>query len=760
MTANAALIHHPLVHQIGWAVLHSLWEGALIGVAFGLGLVGLRRRSANARYLAGCLSLALMLAAPIATVLLEPWREPVPDDARGIISGHAGTGAPDLGILSLGAAQTTAGAKLLSQPSTGFLGRVVPVLAVGWVLGVCISALRLTQGCWRVRSLRTAGSELVDVAWLETLNDLRCCLGVSRPVRLLKSALVEVPTVIGWFRPVILLPTATLSGLTPEQLEAILAHELAHLRRLDYVVNAFQCLVEALMFYHPVAWWISRCIREERENCCDDLVVQVCGNRVAYARALAALEAFRGGLPEWAFAATGGSLLNRIRRMLGQSDEHVPALVRKVSGLALAGVGVVLIILGARLLLVPTAFQSTVRLRMERVSSGPSSLGYPPYRTSYDPYFMQTEFELLKSQAVLGPVIDQLGLRDEWGKRLAGGNRLTTSEAIALLRGKMELRPVENTSLMEIRVYSEKPDEAAAIANAIAETYRTHRSEQRAQLARGGIKALEDRLQEQEGKVKEAQRRVDALRAELNISNAAASADGPSPLITAETLRRLESTRIESKSALVQQETLLSRFEELKKDHGEEDLAQAITTAAPDSILTLLMEQLVLADQKLVVLEKDYGPEHAEVIKCKASVKDLHAKIRDRVRGIMRGCEVKVAALKKSLDNFEEEVARATTNDIQDAARSRTYYEAKRNLAEVERFRQVLTLKLASDRIEVQPPDTALVDIIELAEATTRPVAPNLPRALTFIVLGVLLDISGLCLLTGWPRGLFLAQAG
>ena len=133
----------------------------------------------------------------------------------------------------------------------------------------------------------------MDAAWVATLDDLRHRLGVSRPVRLLKSALVEVPTVIGWFRPVILLPAATLSGLTPGQLEAILAHELAHVRRLDYLVNAFQCLVETLMFYHPIAWWISRCIREERENCCDDLVVEVCGDRLGYARALVTLEGLR-----------------------------------------------------------------------------------------------------------------------------------------------------------------------------------------------------------------------------------------------------------------------------------------------------------------------------------------------------------------------------------------------------------------------------------------------------------------------------------
>src|SRR5438132_1108681 len=149
--------------------------------------------------------------------------------------------------------------------------------------------IRLTRGCWWVRRLRIRDNEPVDPAWLETLNELRRRLEISRPVRLLKSALVEVPTVIGWLRPVILLPAASLTGLTPSQLEAILAHELAHVRRLDYVVGAFQCLVETLMFYHPAVWWISRCVREERENCCDDLVVKVCGDRLAYARALATL---------------------------------------------------------------------------------------------------------------------------------------------------------------------------------------------------------------------------------------------------------------------------------------------------------------------------------------------------------------------------------------------------------------------------------------------------------------------------------------
>jgi hypothetical protein len=327
-----------------------------------------------------------------------------------------------------------------------------------------------------VRNIRLRDNEPLEAAWLETLNDLRLRLGVSRPVRLLKSALVEVPTVIGWLRPVILVPAAALSGLTPRQLEAVLAHELAHVHRHDYLVNAFQCLVETLMFYHPVAWWISRCIREERENCCDDLVIEVCGDRLLYARALAAMEGLRGELPDLAFAASGGSLLNRIRRLLGVSSETGAVSIRQLSGLALLGVGLLVIVLGVRLALSPRIYQSTARIRVEReLPDGPAD---PRASTGFDPYFIQTEFEVLQSEVVLGKVIDALDLNREWGIKHAGGGLLKTRETAALLRSRLDFRALSNTSLIEIRVSSEKPDEAARIANAIAEAYRALRYEQ------------------------------------------------------------------------------------------------------------------------------------------------------------------------------------------------------------------------------------------------------------------------------------------
>jgi uncharacterized protein involved in exopolysaccharide biosynthesis len=570
-------------------------------------------------------------------------------------------------------------------------------------------------------------------------------------VRLLKSALVEVPTVIGWVRPVILLPAATLAGLTPGQLETILAHELAHVRRLDYVVNAFQCLVEALMFYHPVAWWISRCIREERENCCDDLVINVCGDRVGYARALATLEGLRAELPEWAFAASGGSLLNRIRRLVGRTNDWGRVTAREVSGLALLGIGMVLIVLGVRMLLSPTMYQSTTRIRINHDQLDPSRCGDSRTPPGYDPYFIQTEFEVIQSEAVLGKVIQDLDLNKEWGMKYASGERLKTYETMGLLRSRLECRSVRNTSLIEIRVSSDKPEEVAAIANAIAEDYKAVRHQQFTQLRPEGIKALEDRFQVEDEKVRKARLTVDKLRVELNISDALASAEGPAPLMTADTLRKLESLRIESKAEYVRQAALLERLRTLQKELGPEGLAPAISTAAPDEVLSSYTEHLGTAEQQLVGLTKEYGPQHAEVVKVKSQIEDLHNKIKTRVEGIMLGLDAKALSLSKSLDSLEKEVALATTNDVVRANQTRPYFEAKRELEELLRYRQILDYKIASEKIESELPKTARVEIVDRAAPALRPVSPNLPRALTLILLGVLLDIVGLMMLTRRP---------
>jgi beta-lactamase regulating signal transducer with metallopeptidase domain len=739
------------MQQVGWTLLHSLWQGALVGMAFVVIRFALRRCSANTRYLAGCLCLALLAAMPVVTLLkgLPSWPEKGAADA--VMPALGGIALPGLSAAISGGSYGGNGTYWPVGRAAEILARLAPVLASVWVLGVAFFSVRLTRGCWCVGRIRTRDHEPADAAWMETLDDLRCRLGVSRPVRLLKSALVEVPTVIGWVRPVILLPAATVTGLTPGQLETILAHELAHVRRLDYVVNTFQCLVETLMFYHPVAWWISGCIREERENCCDDLVIKVCGDRLGYALALATLEGLRAELPEWAFAASGGSLLNRIRRLVGLANDEGRVTAREVSGLALLGIGLVLLALGVRVLVSPAIYQATARIRINHDQMDTSSWGDPRMAPGYDPWFIQTEFEVIQSEVVLGKVIQDLALDKEWGKKYASGDRLETWEAIALLKSKLEFRPVRNTSLVEIRVSSDKPEEAARIANAIAETYKALRHQQFTQSCREGLKALEDRFQEQEEKVKKAQQRVDKLRVELNISDAIANGDGPSPLMTTETLRKLESLRIESKAEYVRQVTLLDRLKSLGKELGPEGLAQAIPSAAPDPQLSTLLDQLTVAEQRLVAQEKQFGEKNVEVMSSEALVEHLHSKIRSRVNGIMLGLDARVLSLSNSLANLENEVALATTNDVVRADQPHPYFEAKRALEELQRFRQVLDYKIASEKIDVDQPKTTMVEIVDLAAPAMRPVSPNLPRGLALTALGVLLDIAGLLMLTRRP---------
>ena len=210
----------------------------------------------------------------------------------------------------------------------------LPLFVSVWLAGVALLTLRLFSGWMWVQRMKSHGARPAPEALQTAAERLMRRLHIGRAVRLLESTSVSVPTVIGWLKPVVLLPTSALAGLAPNQMEAILAHELAHIRRHDYIVNLFQTVVETLLFYHPAVWWLSRRIRAERENCCDDLAVSLCGDPVAYAAALAELEGLRSTTGELVLAATGGSLLQRVRRLLG-----VPTHAGRAPGWLAAGRG-------------------------------------------------------------------------------------------------------------------------------------------------------------------------------------------------------------------------------------------------------------------------------------------------------------------------------------------------------------------------------------------------------------------------------------
>jgi len=296
MKSLEMLIGNPAAAAIGWTLLHSLWQGAIVAALLAAMLLILR--TARARYLAACAALLALLAlftltllrlAPESTLSLPVNDRPVP--VWNIVAENVSSGdwSPNL------AAAT-------------------PWLALLWMAGVLLMFGRYALSCISVRRFRRRGVCSAPKAWQREVERLTARLRISRPVGLLESCLAEAPTVIGHFRPLILMPVGMLAGLSPTQIESILLHELAHIQRHDYLINTLQRYVEGLLFYHPAAWWISAVIRREREYCSDDLAVSISGNPHEYARALARLEQNR--FSQAAVAATGGSLVKRIHRLL------------------------------------------------------------------------------------------------------------------------------------------------------------------------------------------------------------------------------------------------------------------------------------------------------------------------------------------------------------------------------------------------------------------------------------------------------------
>lgn len=731
-------LDQPLAIRAGWILLHSLWQGALIGGFFELARFGLRRRSANARYVAGCAGMVILLAAPVVTCLCMG---ALGDHRIGIGAHTAGQPATTTSpVFSAGLFAGDAGGYGASPLHMIFAGldQIAPLLTAAWMAGVILFASKLARSWWWVGNIRSREIEPVDAALLGVLEELRQRLRISRPVRLLESALVEVPTVVGWLRPVILLPAATVAGLTPGQLEAVLAHELAHVRRWDYAVNAFQCAVETLMFYHPVVWWISRCVREERENCCDDVVVRLCGDRLGYARALATLEGMRAEVPQLAFAASGGSLLQRIRRLLGGTDQR-PASGEQLAGLALLVTGLVLIGVGVWLNLGPLTYQSVARVRVEPDGTeSPPGNNRPFTPGNYDPYFIQTEFEVIQSEVVLYEAVRSLGLGQEWGKKYGDGQPLTTRAAVAMLKKHLNLRPVRNTTLIEIVAASDNPHEAARLANGVAQAYAEFRASQRKRTTEAGIAALENRWVEQQAKIHAAQTNVDDLRRKFNLSESDAQADAPSPFLDSETIRRMEGELVTLQTAQVKIETLYDRLEQLSPEQMREMIPTAL---GADTELSNLNTEYNAAQERLVLLEKDYATNHPAYVNAEKVVQELDTSIHLRLTGILAGMSAGMAQNSNAIAALQARLDEARKADTERATQSRPYYEAKQRLDELVRFRALLGMKIESEQTEALLPRGA--DIIDSAAPAAAPSSPNRPRALAIILAGAVIAAFG-----------------
>jgi beta-lactamase regulating signal transducer with metallopeptidase domain len=285
-----------MLTQIGWVVVHSLWQGAFIAGVTALTLGLLRNRSAEARYAVACGSLTLMALVPVLTAFtgLTLLRREI---------------RPQL--------METAD-RVVDLPALLWWGSVaVPLVGAVWLLGVGVRLSMIAIQAQRARALLRHGLADPGTGVRSLVAELRPAMVPDTAIDVWESARATVPMVLGWRRPVVLLPSGMLELLRTSQLRAVIAHELAHVRRGDYAVNLGQIALESLLFHHPAARWLSGVIRTEREYCCDDVAVAVGRDVADYARALATLEQARGDC-HLAVAAGSGTLLDRLQRLAGQ----------------------------------------------------------------------------------------------------------------------------------------------------------------------------------------------------------------------------------------------------------------------------------------------------------------------------------------------------------------------------------------------------------------------------------------------------------
>jgi beta-lactamase regulating signal transducer with metallopeptidase domain len=364
MNANSifqSLAGHPLLEVTGWTLVHFLWQAVAIAIPVSILLACMRNRDASARYLVACGGLLLMAIAPVLTAAILIGRtDPVAwQVARNHFNSesHAPSSVQSANISSTTPAVSDSGIGMpvpqnlaqspeLASSQSGTLTqwrdrirRGLPWVVAIWSAGVIALSARLLGGLRRIGKWKREGQLIVDPEVLSIAERLGRRLGLHGKFSLLQSKSINVPAVIGWLKPVLLVPTGFACGLAPAELESLLAHELAHIRRHDWLVNLFQSVVETILFYHPAVWWMSAEIRRERENCCDDMAIETCGDRLVFARALARLEESRSAA-RLAMSANGVSLLARVRRILAV-DEPRPSLKWPAGIASLASVALI-----------------------------------------------------------------------------------------------------------------------------------------------------------------------------------------------------------------------------------------------------------------------------------------------------------------------------------------------------------------------------------------------------------------------------------
>ena len=318
------------IYALGWTLIHSIWQVGLISVIVALIMMRVEAKKSATRY---AIFLGALLAVPIMSFVTF-YRLYSGIEASAVTSAPLRAENP-----YLNEAITTVSSNLVNP---GTWEMIMSVLRPGpenlqyvvmvWFAGVLMLSIRFMGGVWAINRLRGSATSDISADWKQRMAGLSDSLGIRRFVQLAESARVTVPMTAGWIKPIILVPIGMLTNMPPAHIEMILLHELSHIRRHDYLMNVVQGIVEIMFFYHPAIWWLSDGVRTEREHCCDDRVLSLKGDPMAYAKALHAAAAaitskgtIAGSItPKTGLALTGenGELLERIHRILNKEMKN------------------------------------------------------------------------------------------------------------------------------------------------------------------------------------------------------------------------------------------------------------------------------------------------------------------------------------------------------------------------------------------------------------------------------------------------------
>ena len=313
---------------LGWTLLNSIWQGLLIMILVIFLLRIIPSKSSQLRYVVSCVAMTLFVITSLVT-FITLINEPV-NSLNELTINFANQNSPIIAfnVSDLSGSSVFQTILLKIESSMNWI-------LMAWIAGTLFFTLRMLAGWWYVNSLKSE-SEILSNEWSDRLQQLARQFNINTIVTLAQSTRIEAPVVLGFIKPVVLVPVGMFSGLTTEQIETIFIHELAHIKRHDYLVNLIQSFIETIFFFNPFVWIISNIIRREREYCCDDAVIQNQGSALVYARALTSLEDVRLSRAAFALslAENKNQLLNRIKRLMQKSvknysgrDRLIPALL-------------------------------------------------------------------------------------------------------------------------------------------------------------------------------------------------------------------------------------------------------------------------------------------------------------------------------------------------------------------------------------------------------------------------------------------------